>query len=79
MLVTMSQRFLRTRGMSRRASQNRAQRARRGIFQKRPDVHKIVLSIKLSPPPPEKVSILRIFYICTVFSSFWALFGGGGG
>ena len=29
----------------------------------RPDVHKIVLSIKLRPPPPpEKVSVLSIFY-----------------
>ena len=30
--------------------------------QKRPDVHKLVLSVKLRPPPQEKVSILRIFY-----------------
>ena len=29
--------------------------------QKRPDVHKNVLSIKLRFPPPEKVSILSIF------------------
>ena len=33
------------------------------LIQKRPDVHKIVLPIKLrSPPPPEKVSVWRIFY-----------------
>ena len=31
--------------------------------QKRPDVHKIVLSIKpRSPPPAQQASILRIFY-----------------
>ena len=32
------------------------------IVQKRPDVHKIVLSIKLRSPPPGKMSILGIFY-----------------
>ena len=31
--------------------------------QKRPDVHKIVLSLKSRPPPPEKVSISRILYL----------------
>ena len=31
-------------------------------IQKRPDVRKIVLSVKLRPPSLEKVSILRIFY-----------------
>ena len=30
--------------------------------QKRPDVHKIVSSIKLGPPPARKVSILRALY-----------------
>ena len=49
-------------------------------FQKRPDVHKIVLSIKLrfSPPPtpPPKVSI---FYRCVQFFLILGLFGGGGG
>ena len=42
--------------------------------QKRPDVHKIVLSIKIAfppPPPPEKVSIFEDFLlICTVFPRF---------
>ena len=46
--------------------------------QKRPDVHKIVLSIKLRFPPPRKASILRIFYWFVQFSSCWALFWGGG-
>ena len=33
------------------------------LFSETPDVHKIVLAIKIAfPPPPEKVSILRNFY-----------------
>ena len=50
----------------------------RKTSQKRPDVHKFVLSIKLRPPPG-KLSILRILCWFVQFSSFWALFGGGGG
>ena len=46
-------------------------------YQKRPDVHKIVLSIKLRfPPPPKKVSILRIFYSFVQFFLILGLFGG---
>ena len=42
-------------------------------FQKRPDVHKIILSMKWRPPPPsEKVSIFRIFYW---FVQFFPRFG----
>ena len=49
--------------------------------QKRPDVHKIVLSIKLRspPPPPEKVSSLRIFYRFVQFSLILGPFEGGEG
>ena len=44
----------------------------RGTIQKRPDVHKIVLSIKLrSPPPPRKsVNFEDSLLICTVFPHF---------
>ena len=45
------------------------------LFQKRPDVHKIVLSITMrSPPPPEKSVNLRIFYW---FVQFFPIWGGG--
>ena len=47
--------------------------------QKRPDVYKIVLStIAFPPPPPEKVSFRGFSTDLYSFSSFWALFGGGG-
>ena len=49
-------------------------------FQKRPDVHKIVLSIKSrSPPPPGKsVNFEDFILICTVFPHFGPFLGGGG-
>ena len=49
-------------------------------FQKRPDVHKIVLSIKLrSPPPGKTVNFEDFLLICTVFTHFGPFSGGGGG
>ena len=56
--------------------------SRKSTFQKHPDVHKIVLSIKSrSPPPPgrKKCRFWGFFTDLYSFSSFWALFGGGGG
>ena len=51
----------------------------RATNQKRPDVHKIVLSIKSRFPPPRKKCQFWGFYADLYsFSSFWALFGGGG-
>ena len=48
------------------------------ITQKRPDVHKIVLSMKSrSPPLPEKVSIFRILYWFVQFFLILAPFRGG--
>ena len=48
------------------------------LFQKRPDVHKIVLSIKLLPPPPrESVNFEDCSLICTVFPHFGPFWGGG--
>ena len=49
--------------------------------QKRPDVHKIVLSIRLRFPSlvREKVSILRIFYRFVQFFLILGASGGGGG
>ena len=50
--------------------------------QKRPDVHKIVLSIKsrFPPPPPRKsVNFEDFILICTVLPHFGPLSGGGGG
>ena len=47
-----------------------------------PNLHKIVLSIKLRfpPPPPRKsVNFEEFLLICTVFPHFGLLFGGGGG
>ena len=46
--------------------------------QKRPDVHKIVLSIKLRSPPPRK-SVNFEDLVCTVFPHFGPFPGGGGG
>ena len=50
------------------------------LFQKCPDVHKIVLSIKsrsLPPPPPEKsVNFEDFVLICTVFPHFGTFSGG---
>ena len=50
-------------------------------FQKCPDVHKIVLCIKLrSPPPPGKsVNLEDFLLICTVFHILVFFSGGGGG
>ena len=55
--------------------------ARIGFVQKHPDVHKIVLSIKLrSPPPPGKsVNLVDFLLICTVFPHFGPFLEGGGG
>ena len=49
-------------------------------FQKRPDVHKIFLSIKLHPlPPPRKsVNFEDFILICTLFPHFGPFSGGGG-
>ena len=56
---------------------------RQRITQKRPDVHKIVLSIKLRPPPPpprgKSVNFEDSMLICAVFPHFGLCFGGGGG
>ena len=49
------------------------------LFQKRPDVHKTVLSVKLRSPRPKSVNFEDFLLICTVFSAFWALLGGWGG
>ena len=52
------------------------------VGQKRPAVHKIVLSIKIafSPPPPGKVvSFKDSLLICTVFPHFGPFCGWGGG
>ena len=47
--------------------------------QKRPDVHKIVLSIKMRLPlPREEVSVLSLFYRFVQFFLIWALYVGGG-
>ena len=49
------------------------------ITQKRPDVHNIVLSIKLRFPPTQKKYQFRgLSTDLYSFSSFWALFGEGG-
>ena len=47
--------------------------------QKRPDVHKIVLSIQLRSPPQKKCEFWGFSTDLNSFSSFWALFRGGGG
>ena len=49
--------------------------------QKRPDVHKIVLFIKLRPPPPtgKSVNFEDFLLICTVFPHFGPFSAGGGG
>ena len=49
-------------------------------FQKRPDVHKIVLSMKLRPPPPPRKSVNfeDVLLICTVFLILDPFRGGGG-
>ena len=51
------------------------------LSQKHPDVHKIVLSIKVrSPPPPGRsVNFEDSVLICTVFPHFGPFRGGGGG
>ena len=50
----------------------------KGLIQKRPDVHKIVLSIKLpSPPPQKKCHFEGFLLICTVFPDFGPFQGGG--
>ena len=50
-----------------------------GGVQKHPDVHKIVLSIKLRLPLPGKSVNLEDFLpICTVFPHFGPFWGGGG-
>ena len=53
---------------------------RAGLFQKRPDVQKIVLSIKSRPPPPPRksVSFEGFALICTVFPHFGPFPGGVG-
>ena len=43
--------------------------------QKRPDVHKIILSI---PRPGKSVNLEDVLLICTVFPKFGPFFGGGG-
>ena len=49
------------------------------INQKRPDVHKIVLSIKLRSPPRKVCQFWGFYTDFYSFSSFWAQkFGGGG-
>ena len=49
------------------------------MFQKRPDVHKIVLSIKSRFPPPGKsVNFEDFILICTVFPYFGRFSGRGG-
>ena len=49
------------------------------VSQKRPDVHEIVLSIKLRFPPPGKsVKFEDFLLICTVFPHFGPFFWGGG-
>ena len=52
----------------------------RFIFQKRPDIHKIRLSIKLRfPPPPENsVNLEDFLLICTLFPHFGPFSRGGG-
>ena len=47
------------------------------ILQKRPDVHKIVLPIKLRPPPGKSVNFEDFLLICTVFPHFGPFSGGG--
>ena len=44
--------------------------------QKLPDVHKIVLSIKLRSPPGKSVNFEDSLLICTVFPHFGPFFGG---
>ena len=48
-------------------------------FRKRPDVHKIVLSIKLRSPPPraKSVNFEDFLVICAVFPHFGRFWGGG--
>ena len=48
-------------------------------IQKRPDVHKIVLSIKSHSPPGKSVNFEDSPLICTVFPHFGHFWGGGGG
>ena len=48
-------------------------------FQKRPDVHKIVLSIKSPPPQKKSVNFEDFILICTVFPRFGPFSGGVGG
>ena len=50
------------------------------INQKRPGVHKIVLSIKSrsTPPPGKSVNFEDFILICTVFPHFGPFSGGGG-
>ena len=49
------------------------------IFQKRPDVHKIVLSVELlSPPPGSSVNFEDFLLICAVFPHFGPFWGGRG-
>ena len=53
--------------------------ASKGKTQKHPDVHNIVLSIKLRFPPRESVTFEGFILICTVFPHFGPFSGGGGG
>ena len=48
-------------------------------YQKCPDVHKIVLSIKLPSPPWKCVNFEDFVLICTVFPHLGPFLGGGGG
>ena len=49
----------------------------KNMMQKRPDVHKIVLSTKSrSPPPGKSVKFEDLLLICTVFPHFGGFSGG---
>ena len=49
------------------------------FISERPDVHKIVLSIRLrSPPPGKSVKFEHVLLICTVFPHFGPFSQGGG-
>ena len=47
------------------------------LNQKRPDVHKIVLSLKLRSPPRKKCQFRGLSTDLYSFPTFWGLFGGG--
>ena len=47
------------------------------LVRKHPDVQKIVLSVKLRPPPQKSADFEDFLLVCTVFPHFDPFYGGG--